>query len=197
MARTFSPPRRNGVSTTPRETSARGVTVTDEPRLAWTVLTAGKLRVGDSEQMLVSLERNLMNLGYFELVDASHLGQIMEERGIMPPELIDTELAVQLGKLTGIDGIVILQSGGSVTWLWPYSELSYVATAKLIGCEDVELAHVSFGTVLGNDGKPFKTRSGDTVGLEGLLDDLRRHETADPAERAHLDEAISRIGDMV
>ena len=31
--------------------------------------------------------------------------------------------------------------------------------------------HVSFGTVLGEDGRPFKTRSGDTVGLESLLDE--------------------------
>lgn len=31
--------------------------------------------------------------------------------------------------------------------------------------------HVSFGTVLGNDGKPYKTRSGDAVGLESLLDE--------------------------
>ena len=37
--------------------------------------------------------------------------------------------------------------------------------------QDVELQHVSFGTVLGDDGRPFKTRSGDTVGLEGLLDE--------------------------
>jgi len=36
---------------------------------------------------------------------------------------------------------------------------------------DVEFAHVSFGTVLGDDGKAFKTRSGDTVSLEGLLDE--------------------------
>jgi len=36
---------------------------------------------------------------------------------------------------------------------------------------DVELKHVSFGTVLGEDGRPFKTRAGDTVGLEGLLDE--------------------------
>ena len=36
---------------------------------------------------------------------------------------------------------------------------------------DVELAHISFGTVLGDDGRPFKTRSGDTVGLTGLLDE--------------------------
>jgi arginyl-tRNA synthetase len=45
------------------------------------------------------------------------------------------------------------------------------ATARLAGCDKVELTHVSFGTVLGDDGRPFKTRSGDTVGLDGLLDE--------------------------
>ncbi len=45
------------------------------------------------------------------------------------------------------------------------------ATARLWGYEDVDLRHVAFGTVLGSDGKPFKTRSGDTVGLDGLLDE--------------------------
>ncbi|MFO0914564.1 MAG: arginine--tRNA ligase [Pirellulales bacterium] len=45
------------------------------------------------------------------------------------------------------------------------------AAARLWGYHDVDLRHVSFGTVLGSDGKPFKTRAGDTVGLEGLLDE--------------------------
>jgi arginyl-tRNA synthetase len=45
------------------------------------------------------------------------------------------------------------------------------AAARLAGYGNVELKHVSFGTILGNDGKPYKTRSGDTVGLEGLLDE--------------------------
>lgn len=45
------------------------------------------------------------------------------------------------------------------------------AAAKLWGYTDLELKHVSFGTVMGEDGKPFKTRDGDTVGLEGLLDE--------------------------
>jgi arginyl-tRNA synthetase len=48
------------------------------------------------------------------------------------------------------------------------------ATARLMGYSGVELQHVSFGTVLGDDGRPFKTRSGDTVGLEGLLDEAVR-----------------------
>ena len=45
------------------------------------------------------------------------------------------------------------------------------ATARLRGYDKLELCHVSFGTVLGDDGRPFKTRQGDTVGLEGLLDE--------------------------
>ena len=37
----------------------------------------------------------------------------------------------------------------------------------------VKLAHVWFGSVLGEDGKPFKTRAGDTVRLEDLLDEAQ------------------------
>jgi arginyl-tRNA synthetase len=50
------------------------------------------------------------------------------------------------------------------------------AAVRLWGCcvterGDVELQHVSFGTVLGEDGRPYKTRSGSAVGLTGLLDE--------------------------
>ncbi|MCA9231135.1 MAG: arginine--tRNA ligase [Planctomycetales bacterium] len=44
-------------------------------------------------------------------------------------------------------------------------------TARLWGYDHVQLEHVSFGTVLGEDGKPYKTRSGTAVGLSGLLDE--------------------------
>ena len=49
----------------------------------------------------------------------------------------------------------------------------FAAAAKW-GFDSAELNHVAFGTVLGQDGKPYKTRSGDTVGLEGLLDEAER-----------------------
>jgi arginyl-tRNA synthetase len=45
------------------------------------------------------------------------------------------------------------------------------AAVRLWGYRDVELQHISFGTVLGEDGRPFKTRSGTSVGLTGLLDE--------------------------
>ena len=48
------------------------------------------------------------------------------------------------------------------------------ATAKKAGwADDALLEHASFGTMLGEDGKPFKTRSGDTVKLKDLLDEAQ------------------------
>ena len=40
-----------------------------------------------------------------------------------------------------------------------------------MGYDATELRHISFGTVLGEDRRPYKTRSGDTIGLESLLDE--------------------------
>jgi arginyl-tRNA synthetase len=45
------------------------------------------------------------------------------------------------------------------------------AVARLWGYRDIELQHIAFGTVLGDDGRPFKTRSGASVGLASLLDE--------------------------
>ncbi|HAN98312.1 MAG TPA: arginine--tRNA ligase [Planctomycetaceae bacterium] len=64
------------------------------------------------------------------------------------------------------------------------------AAAKVWGFEKLELRHVSFGTVMGDDGRPFKTRSGDTVGLEGLLDE------AVTRARAVVDENLKKNADL-
>ncbi len=47
------------------------------------------------------------------------------------------------------------------------------AVARMAGWagENVELIHVTFGSVLGEDGKPLKTRSGENVKLKELLDE--------------------------
>jgi arginyl-tRNA synthetase len=42
---------------------------------------------------------------------------------------------------------------------------------RKIGLTHTDLRHVEFGTVLGNDGRPFKTRSGTVIGLESMLDE--------------------------
>jgi len=47
------------------------------------------------------------------------------------------------------------------------------AVARMAGwvSDDVELSHVTFGSVMGEDGKPFKTRSGENIKLKDLLDE--------------------------
>lgn len=79
------------------------------------------------------------------------------------------------------------------------------AVARMWKYRDVELQHVAFGTVLGDDGRPFKTRSGQSVGLAGLLDeavkralvivsqndDARPQPLLSPEERSRVAERIA------
>jgi arginyl-tRNA synthetase len=44
-------------------------------------------------------------------------------------------------------------------------------TAKRWGYASIDFRHISFGTILDEKKQPYKTRSGDTVGLESLLDE--------------------------
>lgn len=78
------------------------------------------------------------------------------------------------------------------------------ATARRWGYDQTEYRHVSFGTVLGDDKRPFRTREGDTVGLESLIDEAvaraRRivDENDDAKEKPELDDAErSRVAEIV
>lgn len=55
----------------------------------------------------------------------------------------------------------------------------------------LKLAHVWFGSILGEDGKPFKTRSGETVKLADLLDEAEERAFKVVSEKnADLSEAV-------
>ncbi|MCP4782274.1 MAG: arginine--tRNA ligase [Fuerstiella sp.] len=81
-------------------------------------------------------------------------------------------------------------------------------TCELWGFGDVKCQHVSFGTVMGDDGKPFKTRSGDNVELGSLIDeaiarartvvdendDRREQPALSPDERARVSQIVGTGG---
>ncbi|SMD18411.1 arginine--tRNA ligase [Kibdelosporangium aridum] len=54
---------------------------------------------------------------------------------------------------------------------------------------DHNAVHVNFGSILGEDGKMFRTRSGDTIKLIDLLDEAIHRAAALVQERSELDEA--------
>lgn len=69
--------------------------------------------------------------------------------------------------------------------------------------DNVEVVHVPFGLVLGENGKKLKTRSGDTVKLQELLDEAIEHSRADlekrlqDENRAESEEFIEKVSEVV
>ncbi len=57
---------------------------------------------------------------------------------------------------------------------------------------EISLSHISFGTILGKDGKPLKTRSGDLPQLEDVLDDARDAARITIEERSKLEDPAAR-----
>lgn len=52
-----------------------------------------------------------------------------------------------------------------------FQQVFSVAKASGIASNKISLEHIAYGTMMGKDGKPFKTRSGDIVKLIELLDE--------------------------
>jgi arginyl-tRNA synthetase len=80
-----------------------------------------------------------------------------------------------------------------------FNELFTVARKAGWLPENVHAEHVPFGTMMGKDGKPFKTRSGDTVKLMDLLNEAVTRASAlvasknpdlSPAEIAHIGQVV-------
>ncbi|MEV8569704.1 arginine--tRNA ligase [Streptomyces sp. NPDC051322] len=74
-------------------------------------------------------------------------------------------------------------------------------TARRAGwlSDEVKAYQLAFGTVLGKDGKPFKTREGETVRLEDLLDEATERASAVVREKAQdlTEEEIAERGTQV
>ena len=80
-----------------------------------------------------------------------------------------------------------------------FQQVFAVAAAAGFSDEAISLEHISYGTMMGSDGKPFKTRSGGVVKLVDLLDEAvtrafdlvsSKNPDLEEAERRHIAEAV-------
>ena len=80
-----------------------------------------------------------------------------------------------------------------------FKQIFAVARAAGFAPEALQLEHLPFGTMLGQDGKPFKTRQGGIIKLADLLDEAERRAAAlvreknpdiEPEQLAHLAKVI-------
>ena len=80
-----------------------------------------------------------------------------------------------------------------------FQQVFAVAAAAGFSDEAISLEHISYGTMMGSDGKPFKTRSGDVVKLVDLLDEAvarafdlvsSKNPDLEETERTHIAQAV-------
>lgn len=79
-------------------------------------------------------------------------------------------------KEDGADRIIYVTDSGQANH---FAGVFQVARKTRILPDEVEVVHVPFGLVLGQDGKRIKTRSGETVKLKDLLDEAVVHARAE------------------
>ena len=94
-----------------------------------------------------------------------------------------TDLAAMAQRVSeeGADRILYVTDSGQSSH---FEQVFKIGRLSKLAPEDrVSLEHVPFGLVLGEDGKKFKTRSGDTVKLMDLLDEAVSRTTADVRAR--------------
>ena len=64
-----------------------------------------------------------------------------------------------------------------------FQQVFAVARAAGLAADSLTLEHIAYGTMMGKDGRPFKTRSGDAVKLVELLDEAVRRAYALVSEK--------------
>jgi len=71
-----------------------------------------------------------------------------------------------------------------------FQQVFAVARKAGFASENISLEHIAYGTMMGSDGRPFKTRSGDTIKLVDLLNEaIRRAHELVSQKNAGLDKA--------
>jgi len=71
-----------------------------------------------------------------------------------------------------------------------FQQVFAVAREAGFASKNISLEHIAYGTMMGSDGRPFRTRSGDTIKLVDLLDEaIRRARELVSQKNPGLDEA--------
>ncbi len=129
-----------------------------------------------------------------------------------PPHLRDKPMLVQKSDGSFLYATTDLATIQYRMETWSPDEMIYVvdarqsdhfrqlfAAVKLWGLDNVELKHVTFGTILGDDGLPLKSRTGESPKLSDLLDEAQSRARATAQEKnPELSEAqLNEIGRVI
>ena len=139
----------------------------------------GESTVNDSANELIE---NMKKTGLIHESNGAFIMEVEKEgdKEPMPPALIQKHNGAQMYIITDVatiwerckqykdlDKILYLTDNRQGLH---FKQVFRVAEKAKLYPENVELEHITFGTVNGKDGKPFKTRDGGTVKLDDVFD---------------------------
>jgi arginyl-tRNA synthetase len=121
--------------------------------------------------------------GYLTAV-GPYLPNVRESEGALlagnydPPLMLKNSAGVWLYAATDLATILMREEQGADEIIYVVDERQALHFKQVFDVgqhiTDAKLTHVGFGTVNGPDGKPFKTREGDTPSLKGLLNEAEQ-----------------------
>jgi hypothetical protein len=120
-----------------------------------TIIVAGHIVGAVGERCAELLESALMKLGIYDIKERNYLNKILDEQQLQLSDLVDLDTAVNVGRIAGLDGIVIMNTYASTLWVFPILYSSLDSHAKLI---DVETGDIVWSV-------PAKYRMGTVIPL--------------------------------
>jgi len=86
----------------------------------------------DYMDMTTSLEKELINTGYYKVSDRKNLENIMQEKKLQMSDIADNTLVLDTMKLAGIDALVLVKSKFTSYVVLPFAYDTYFGEARMI-----------------------------------------------------------------
>jgi hypothetical protein len=78
------------------------------------------------------LERELLDVGVYRIIERNQLDQVLAEQKFSKSDMIDAETATEIGRLAGVDSVVLVEFITEFTWFLLYAQKSALGVAKMI-----------------------------------------------------------------
>ncbi len=157
------------------------VDITDphKRRVRWTIGIAGEVNHRKYDETQQQYEKALIDIGHYQVLNLSKQIDGASENAVAFSPITDAGTAIELARKKGLDGVVVIQSGGEFSWATLFVEDRYRASAKLIDVSSGQIVWSADGSYTVSTILPIPlTRSYSKVAhasiAEAIADELKK-----------------------
>ncbi|MHC4943692.1 MAG: CsgG/HfaB family protein [Planctomycetota bacterium] len=87
----------------------------------------------------ILLQTELLDTGRYKIIERQNLDTILKQQKLEASDIIDTDTACEIGKIAGLDGVVLIQEIEVFNWVLLYANKISAVTAKLVDVQSGEI----------------------------------------------------------